>query len=315
MISLTPFTSFVEKGQKPGTQTVAPEGYMSEPFAQGHFLGFQPPHTKLSCMLFIDGGTAELIALPHLTMSMIRVCGIVQQAKKTVIRKEYVAVAGEQCSIMDMEGNEIPACQELLKQMKGEENGMTMSIMRRCMELQLAAELGQRYRPELIVLDGTLQAEHAAEKGLLEQLAQLPCIIGVSKTSALVTETGMPVSIALQRMTALPSWYYVPIAENHATVIGMARFHPKARHCFRIDLFQGQKGQWDNALSALKSMSNDAVFPGYPYGLILVDALARISEQEKEMLLAQLQVQPQWKGLLPMLAAMDAHEILDRLQF
>ncbi len=312
--------SAIGKEMAAGTIANVPIEYTAVPFNLEHFAAFAAEPKDTITTLFIDGGIADLVRLPHAQMNVIRICGVLSttqgQKKKQVVRREYLVTIGKKCVVTDHHGKEMPLLQILLDQCATvHENEKIASSFRKCLEWSLAVELATQHKPDLVVLDGTLQAEHDGEKILLAQLEQLPCVVAFSKTSGLLTETGNPLGITLQRMTSQRVWWYVPVAQNAATCICMARLNELSLHCFRIDLFNAQKEQWSSALASLKAMSNDAAFPGYPYGLILVDSLARIANQEKEMLLARLQAAKEWKDLLPMLATTDAHDRLDQLQF
>ena len=59
----------------------------------------------------------------------------------------------------------------------------------------------------------------------------------------------------------------------------------------------------------------DAVFLGYPYGLIEADKNARISNQEKGMLLTLFSAKfgKDWEKIKDSISNVDAHEILNNI--
>ena len=60
---------------------------------------------------------------------------------------------------------------------------------------------------------------------------------------------------------------------------------------------------------------NDSVFIGYPYGLIEADKNARVSNNEKNMLLTLFSAKfgKDWEKIKESLSNLDAHEILDSI--
>ncbi|MFB6199017.1 MAG: hypothetical protein ABEI52_12245, partial [Halobacteriaceae archaeon] len=60
-------------------------------------------------------------------------------------------------------------------------------------------------------------------------------------------------------------------------------------------------------------MSDDPVFPGYPYGLIEADRLARVSHDEAAAKRTRLQSAfgKDWERVEKRLHTRDAHDILD----
>ena len=65
----------------------------------------------------------------------------------------------------------------------------------------------------------------------------------------------------------------------------------------------------------LSANCKDPVFIGYPYGLIEADKNARISNQEKDMLLTLFSTKfgKDWERIKESLSNIDAHEILDNI--
>jgi hypothetical protein len=59
--------------------------------------------------------------------------------------------------------------------------------------------------------------------------------------------------------------------------------------------------------------SSDALFLGYPYGLIAVDKLARVSNEEKRSMTMNILLRAENKDILEYLSTTNAHDILDRL--
>lgn len=73
--------------------------------------------------------------------------------------------------------------------------------------------------------------------------------------------------------------------------------------------FTGNK----NFLPPLVENSGDALFLGYPYGLIAVDKFARISNEEKKNLRMNILLKAENKEIAEYLSTTDAHGILDNM--
>ncbi|MBI2146708.1 hypothetical protein HYU22_05200 [Candidatus Woesearchaeota archaeon] len=82
------------------------------------------------------------------------------------------------------------------------------------------------------------------------------------------------------------------------------KLHPQATHVFR---FQGNGG----ILPSLVANSSDPLFLGYPYGLIMADKLARVSNAERNSLRMSLLLRKENREIAEYLSTMNAHEILD----
>ena len=76
-----------------------------------------------------------------------------------------------------------------------------------------------------------------------------------------------------------------------------------------------QKEKMQDVLGELAGQANDAVFPGYPYGLILTDKFARVSNEEREYLLTIFQAKSGklWNKIKKQLSVINAHSILDHI--
>ena len=92
------------------------------------------------------------------------------------------------------------------------------------------------------------------------------------------------------------------------------KLNNKAEYVFRLDIFKEQKFDINEVLSVLVDNSNDLTFPGYPYGLLLSDRFARVSNEEKEYLrtLLQSKIGNKWSKLSKYVN-LDVHEILDNI--
>jgi len=210
------------------------------------------------------------------------------------------------------------------------------SIARRFSELALAKQVIKKElsRGDILVMDGTLQAAFTNESKYLEELyaaAQEDGVIvsGLSKTSALFTDTGLSLLGAVDKLAQERNfkleWYY-PIAESnskdHDVMIMVMKLNTISERVFRFEIQNGQfkalsELQLNEILTHLVTNSRDTTFPGYPYGLVDADRFARVSFDEIEhyrtILLSQITSLGKWEKFARHIKAGDAHSILNLL--
>ena len=97
------------------------------------------------------------------------------------------------------------------------------------------------------------------------------------------------------------TWQYTLNAQT-----SFVKLHSKSKHVFRMD------GNSQLAHSLLDN-SSDPVFLGYPYGLILSDKIARVSNHEKRQMQTTLLLDSRNKDIVEYLSTTNAHDILDNL--
>ena len=101
--------------------------------------------------------------------------------------------------------------------------------------------------------------------------------------------------------------------KKHKADILFAKLHEKSRHAFRIEVYNRQNEKIPELAAELSENSKEITFPGYPYGLIIADKMARISEKETEYIKAKIAATAgkKWEAIGRSLSAANAHEILD----
>lgn len=210
------------------------------------------------------------------------------------------------------------------------------SIARVFAEWQFATEVVKQEleKDDILVVDRTLQTtfknEHKYWTNLIKQATQKGTIVtGLSKTSALFTDTGLSLLGALSKLAedcGIENEWYFPIAEinrsDHDAMVLAVRLHRDSKRIFRYEIQREQFAQLNeeqiNAiLTQLVRNSSDLTFPGYPYGLVDADRFARVSFQEvdyyKALLLSQLSDVGKWEKLSRHVRAKDAHDVLNML--
>jgi len=209
-----------------------------------------------------------------------------------------------------------------------------ISSARRLLELKaVISELKSQSKPalSLVVLDGALDYINEEEKKVIKNIRSLAMeknilVLGISKTSTAYCGNGIPVGMFLSkeaesRNIVLP-WIYFGIETDSElnTYAGFIKFSETSKNfVFRIDYFSEQKELLKNKeiVDILRKQSTDAVFSGYPYGLIEADEEARITNGEIEEAYAQLMIVSgdKWDELQKASSSVNAHSILDLIKF
>lgn len=277
---------------------------------------FQPLPSKTSnqTLAFIDGGQAEILSAGNFCLSFIRVFALVFKNNKKIdsCKNEFYLLTYAQekddslfyCSkIFPLKEKLFPEEDLLFDSydptlkigLERAPLSKIANIARRFAELSFASKL----QADFIILDGTLQPTFKNEEKYLKKLPSN--VSALAKTSSLFTASGNNPNLFLNRFSPLSCWSYH--LENQAYFV---KLHPLAKHVFR---FEGNP----QILPYLLENSQDPLFLGYPYGLILADKFARVSNQEKNSLQTQFLLKSENKEILNYLTATNAHEILDSL--
>lgn len=292
---------------------------------------------------FIDGGNAEIISAPNFSVHFVRIGYCIFEKNKRASSKQQTfcilaSATGEGKKIIyagEIIGENIlgrnlsfDANDETLRE--GKKNFSVSKIggiARRFAELKTAELLCKTLDAgSIIILDGTLEASVTGEDEYLDDLylaAEKKNILvsAFAKTTTMLSDTGSSFSAVLQDICPKGAWYYHPVAEisssSYKAELFFARLHPSSEHVFRFELYKKQKGIADfgKLFGMLAANSRDMSFPGYPYGLIITDKLARVSNSEKEHLIMQLRVLAgkDYAKLKRYISSTNAHGILDRM--
>ncbi|MBW2975108.1 DNA double-strand break repair nuclease NurA [Candidatus Woesearchaeota archaeon] len=288
---------------------------------------------------FIDGGNAEILKASNFSLQFIRIyCSIYENNRKIKSRKKefYILInaASKEESItyrtqffgLDKESISFDSFDETIRQGK---HRITISsignAIRRFAELEMAKDvIDELDNKDIIVLDGDLKASVTNEIVYLEELYRKSIEKGVitcaiSKTSQLFTEKGNALMPVLDEDAPESEWYYYPLvevnSENHKARIYIVKLHRNSRYTFKLEVFKGVGFNEEEIFSLLKGNSMDAVFLGYPYGLIEADKMARVSNRENEYMktvfLAKLGKNNE--KIAQYLNTLNAHNILDSI--
>ena len=141
--------------------------------------------------------------------------------------------------------------------------------VRKLLELKLLLDLAEKGADCVLVRDGDFEDGPFVEDILSELKRSGRIVFGVSKTSTLLTDSGDAAVEVLLRFGGRGPWVYKADSSFY-----FVKFHSSSDYVFKVDFL----GDPDiSVLSELAGMCSDPVFLGYPYGLIAVDALARVS--------------------------------------
>ena len=183
---------------------------------------------------------------------------------------------------------------------------------------------------DLMIRDGTLQTSvtneayfadavyaAAARKGVI--------FCGLAKTNRLLTTTGNSLAAVIKQLGdgVLPrkTWYYHPIAKieipDHKAEMFFVNLHPLSLTAFRFEIFRDQAvtmnlDDYNAIFSELVMNARDPSFPGYLYGLIDADYLARVPSQEvNNYQTIFLHLANQREDLEDLIAPLLGHDILN----
>lgn len=260
---------------------------------------FSPITSHNTEITFIDGGQAEIAKAANFCLSIIRIAAVTFPTKKITKKEFYLLTTfknntyhskifgdiliNEQDLTIDSRDNSIRIGKERAPINK------VANMARRFAELSLAKQHNN------VILDGTLEATYPNEEKYLPNCSSL------AKSSSLFTVTGNSPIVLLNKLGPENCWYY---SLNEQT--SFVKLHSKAKHVFR---FEGDK----ELIPSLINNSTDPLFLGYPYGLLLVDKLARVSNEERNTLRLKFILNNDNKEIVNYLQTTNAHSILDNI--
>ena len=294
---------------------------------------------------FIDGGSAEIIKSSNFSLNLIRIYYTIYQNNKRIDSKKfdfYVFVSTKNIDnelfynveFISNEKNTVPSNEDLLLNSMDETikhgiaraNISNMSnIIRRFSELKTATDVIDNLNEnDIILLDGSLQCTFTNESKYIDELYKKAgekniIICGLSKTTALMTDKGNSIVNALNKFNIDGKWIYYTVVEinsnEHKAEMSFVKLHESSKYIFRFEIYKEQKQHINDVINLVSNNCKDAVFVGYPYGLIEADRNARISNQEKDMMLTffSTKLGKDWEKIKQSLTSIDAHEILDNI--
>jgi hypothetical protein len=291
------------------------------PIEQSRFSPIIPENNKT--ITFIDGGQAELVKAPNFSVQFIRIASCTWKGKERIDQNKTefylliqaenkhgtaqgLAYTGKTFSIND---NQLINDQDisflandptLRIGTKNADISQIGNVVRRFAELSIASQA----QSDIVVLDGTLDQTFSREQQFLEKLPNNVCAL--AKTSNLFTTNGAAAASVLNERGPPGAWNF-----KLTPTKSIVKLHPKTDYIF---LFESNQ-QANEAIQSLASQSNDAVFLGYPYGLIWADKIARVSHEEASLLRTQLFVHlgKDAERIRRYTSSTTAHDVLDSI--
>ncbi|MBN1386283.1 DNA double-strand break repair nuclease NurA [Candidatus Woesearchaeota archaeon] len=279
---------------------------------------------EISC--FVDGGNLDIIRSNSINLQLVRACGAVFEGnvRKDIIKEEFFVLTRTEIEGEDMRYiakcygtfNEefiFDAYEPTLREGNFRvEISKIGETVRRYFEVIFMSKIIERI-PGMayLVRDGKLRAEIVGEEKhcstLLSRADEKGIILaGVAKTNSIITDHGIPASSALIKRAPPGRWQY--LLESGRISSHMAKLNENSRHVLYVE-------STDDAFSMLAENSSDAAFPGYPYGLVMADRMARVSFNEGEYYKTRLMAEmgKDWERIKDMMTTRDAHDILDNM--
>ncbi|MBW2966531.1 DNA double-strand break repair nuclease NurA [Candidatus Woesearchaeota archaeon] len=291
-------------------------------------------------IVFIDGGNAEILKAVNFSLQVIRIGGVVLQKNKKIKseKKEFYVLIyafNENSKLKyktELFGDDIldnPVFDSMDKTITNGQQRADIAkiggICRRFSEISFVKNMiNELSHGDIIVLDGSLRCCVTNEKEYMQELYDKAAEKGIivsalAKTSRVFSDQGGCFITELNKFRFNGAWYYYPVVElndpNYQARISFVKLNEKSNYIFNFEQYKGQEDKVKEVVGLLNKNSNDAVFPGYPYGLILADKLARISNKERDYLLTMFQIKAgkEWNKIKEHLNVLDAHDILDNI--
>ena len=295
-------------------------------------------------IVFVDGGNAEIIASSHISLSIVRVCAVLFQdnKKKKGIRESFSLLTTARLedrlfyssrifgdNRIQESDLHISSTDPTIKQgIHRASISSVANMARRFAELALAKDCIKSFgleKGDIILLDGTLQASYINETRYLNELYEAArregvIVAALAKTSSLLTDSGNSAQLSVLRLANMDyPWFYFPVVNithpGHHADLFFSKLHGRSRFVFRIEIHSKSERVLDSFFSSLADNSKDPVFFGYPYGLIVADRLARISNYELSTIRSRFRTQlgKDSKELFDAESTSDAHSILDNI--
>lgn len=269
-------------------------------------------------IVFVDGGNATLLDSPSYNVSVLRTaCVFFSNNVRTSFNRSdfysFTKSTGEfECTIFNKFNVSFDPKDPLLKQgNQAFEISNIGGLLRRLLELTAAKEACKELDPgSIIVLDGSLEITFPLESAYMESLKEV-CnkkgilLTALSKTSRTVTDKGHALIEVLAKKCPQGLWSY------ELNGLYYLKLHQDSTHIFSLEIDSKGNINLEKLFGILAMNSKDALFRGYPYGLIIVDKLARISNIEAKQQRLELGSRIGIEGLEEALSALNAHSILD----
>lgn len=269
---------------------------------------------------FIDGGSCSILSSSDICLGLIRIVELKiryenSKKNKKLLKKDLFVMATIENSLLKIKTYPKSEFESLIISYDNplfyEKNEIKIdniiNLIRRISELNTVL----RSNSELIVLDGSFDSKSKFEEEKINQIQKKENIIcAFSKTTRIISDKGNSIGYALTNLDNSEWIYNVDKCESV-----FIKLNKNSDYVFRLDVINKNEEKIPKIFNYLGSISNDAVFLGYPYYLIEVDRLARISNNEKNNLLTKVKIMfgKDWRNIKRRLNAINAHDVLDKI--
>ncbi|MBU0757392.1 MAG: DNA double-strand break repair nuclease NurA [Nanoarchaeota archaeon] len=302
--------------------------YKTEQFSKDNFKKIIPADSDKN-IIFIDGGSAEILKAANISLFFNRVYYTVYKNNKRIQNKLYefytlITAMNKNDKLFfkaetyqnDFEFSilEFDSMDATLTTGKSRvEISKLGDVIRRFGELKIAYMTAEK--EAIIVIDGSLEEKYTYEDDFLKKLCNSGNIVcGLSKTTRDMTNNGNSITASLSVLSPFREWYY-RLTQNDNADLYFVKLNKNSGHIFKLEVNRANQCNINEVLSILKKNSIDPVFLGYPYGLIEADRFSRISNKEKERIKLQLKLifGKKFKEIESIESSLDAHGILDSI--
>lgn len=299
-------------------------------------------------LMFIDGGNAEILRSASFSLSICRIAFIIFKNNKRIAEKKidfycFIKSCEKENKLvftsdiifindhlnLDKKNLEFDIYDETLRQGSFQVSISEISNAARRFAEYMIIEKAINYleNGDIIIKDGILTNRITHEEDIYNKIKKLLTdkkiiLAGLGKSCNLLTNKGESLTYFLLKLSEkenLKSWWYWPLCDSRKIGVDIyfAKLNEKSDYVFRLDVVNETDYNFSEIFDLLKQNSVDSAFLGYPYGLVYVDTLARISEKEKEYHKAKFMSinNSLLKEIIKMTKDNDAHNVLDNLRW
>lgn len=332
------FSEFKEKLREHGIK----EGSSFSHIKKKDFVPLQRRRSQKP-LIFIDGGNNELYSSPTLSLSFLRAAAItftsnsrrhIENIQSPLIVESKISEKKRLCFSAKFKAFPELDFNIAIDDASIKENGKVPSISkialiaRRLLELKLAEKIADDVeQSSIMIMDGSLENGTDIERKIFSTIKKR-CeeknilLSSLVKTNRIISQEGLDLIRLLSISSPGGEWFIKGSdLEEDKEIKGIKRIfvklNRKSEHIFRFEIIQEQAGNVDlsKILGILVSNSNDPMFLGYPYGLILADKHGKVGNIEKEYLLTKLKTElgDDNRKMDNLRSSIDSHSYIDRI--
>lgn len=299
---------------------------------------------------FVDGGNGVVKASAAFTASLNRVCFTMYEGERRIEARdasfaEFFSFTEfkrrdktfSETSLFPRAGDEglMPDEDDLTANVaSADQRSRIASLPRKFAEWKMAAgaAIGELDSGDILVIDGSLQtgfegneAKYARELYDMAEAKDVT-LCGLSKTSMAMTKAGHlllpPIHKAGLESLGRSKWFVSVGTQKDGDDRGhslVVRLHEESDYVFRLEILDKQYSEETAArvAASLASNARDASIPGYPYGAIEADNVARVRRSHaraaENSLLANFMYFPEWGAYERSAQSVDMHDRLNQV--